>query len=319
VKHRRIGKSDLEVSTVGLGCNNFGFVAAMDVEASRKVIDKAIDVGVNFFDTSDSYGTSENILGEVLGARRKKIVLATKFGSKTNALGEKSGNSRGYILAEAEESLHRLRTDWIDLYQIHYPDPKTPVEETLRALDDLVKSGKVRYIGCSNFSAAQLQEADGTAASKHLTGLVSSQDEFSLLVRDIEDDRLPLIEKYGMSELPYFPLASGLLTGKHKRGQLAKGSRLANKPALAEKYFNQANLAKVEQLERFAQERGHTLLELAFSWLLAHPAVASVIAGATKPEQIEANAKAADWVLSSEELAEVDRITGVATRAPQHA
>ena len=154
MKHRKIGKSELEVSTVGLGCNNFGFVAAMDVEASRKVIDKAIDVGVNFFDTSDSYGTSEDILGEVLGERRKKIVLATKFGSKTNALGEKSGASRGYILAEVEESLHRLRTDWIDLYQIHYPDPKTPIEETLRALDDLVKSGKVRYIGCSNFSAA---------------------------------------------------------------------------------------------------------------------------------------------------------------------
>jgi len=319
VKHRTIGRSDLEVSTVGLGCNNFGFVAAMDVEASRRVIDKAIDLGVNFLDTSDSYGTSENILGEVLGARRKKIVLATKFGSKSNALGEKSGNSRAYLLAEVEESLYRLRTDWIDLYQIHYPDPKTPIEETLRALDDLVKSGKVRYIGCSNFSAAQLQEAERTGASKHLTELVSSQDEFSLLVRDLEDDRLPLIEKYGMSELPYFPLASGLLTGKHKRGQPAKGSRLANKPNLAEKYFKEANLAKVEQLERFAKERGRTLLELAFSWLLAHRVVASVIAGATKPEQIEANAKAADWVLSAEELAEVDRITGIAVRAPQHA
>ncbi len=151
MKHRKIGSSDLNVSVIGLGCNNFGFVANMDVEASRQVIDQAIDSGVNFFDTSDSYGTSENILGEVLGERRKKIVLATKFGSKLNALGEKSGNSRGYILAEAEESLKRLRTDWIDLYQIHYPDPKTPIEETLRALDDLVKSGKVRYIGCSNF------------------------------------------------------------------------------------------------------------------------------------------------------------------------
>ena len=165
MKHRTIGKSDLQVSVIGLGCNNFGFVAGMDVDASRKVIDKAIDSGINFFDTSDSYGTSEDILGEVLGERRKKIILATKFGSKQNALGEKSGASRGYILAEAEESLRRLRTDYIDLYQIHYPDPKTPIEETLRALDDLVKSGKVRHIGCSNFNAAQLREAE-SAASK---------------------------------------------------------------------------------------------------------------------------------------------------------
>ena len=164
MKHRTIGKSDLQVSVIGLGCNNFGFVAGMDVDSSRKVIDKAIDSGINFFDTSDSYGTSEDILGEVLGERRKKIILATKFGSKRNALGEKSGASRGYILAEAEESLRRLRTDYIDLYQIHYPDPKTPIDETLRALDDLVKSGKVRHIGCSNFNATQLREAESAAA-----------------------------------------------------------------------------------------------------------------------------------------------------------
>jgi len=317
LKHRKIGSSDLNVSVIGLGCNNFGFVANMDVEASRKVIDKAIDSGANFFDTSDSYGTSENILGEVLGERRKKIVLATKFGSKLNALAEKSGNSRGYILAEAEESLKRLRTDWIDLYQIHNPDPKIPIEETLRALDDLVKSGKVRYIGYSNFSAAQLQETEQTATLHRLTKLVSSQDEFSLLARDLEHDRLPLIEKFGMSELPYFPLASGLLTGKHKRGRPAKGTRLANKAGLAEKYLHEANHTKVEKLERFAQERGRTLLELAFSWLLSHKPVASVIAGATQPEQIAANAKAGEWELSSEELAEVDRITGVASPVPQ--
>ena len=169
MKHRKLGKSDLQVSEVGLGCNNFGYVANMDVAASRKVIDKAIEAGINFFDTSDSYGTSEEILGEVLGERRKKIVLATKVGSKLNGLGEKSGASRGYILAEVEESLRRLRTDWIDLYQIHYPDPKTPIEETLRALDDLVKHGKVRFIGCSNFTAAQLQEAESTAKKHHLT------------------------------------------------------------------------------------------------------------------------------------------------------
>ena len=186
MKHRQLGKSDLQVSAVGLGCNNFGYVANMDVAASRQVIDKAIDVGISFFDTSDSYGASEEILGKVLGERRKNIVLATKVGSKPNALGEKSGASRGYILAEVEESLRRLRTDYIDLYQIHYPDPKTTIEETLRAFDDLVKHGKVRYIGCSNFSAAQLKEAETTAKQHQLHPFVSSQDEYSLLVRDIE-------------------------------------------------------------------------------------------------------------------------------------
>lgn len=309
LKHRKLGTSDLQVSAVGLGCNNFGYVANMDVAASRKVIDKAIEAGITFFDTSDSYGTSEEILGEVLGERRKNIVLATKVGSKPNALGEKSGASRGYILAEVEESLRRLRTDWIDLYQIHYPDPQTTIEETLRAFDDLVRHGKVRYVGCSNFTAAQLEEAETTGNKHLLHQFVSSQDEYSLLARDIERELLPLIEKYGMSELPYFPLASGMLTGKHKRGQAAKGTRLSDKQFLADRYLNDTNFDKVERLEHFAKERGHSLLELAFSWLLSRPAVASVIAGATKPAQVEANAKAAGWVLSAEELAEIDRIT----------
>jgi aryl-alcohol dehydrogenase-like predicted oxidoreductase len=310
VKHRTIGKSDLQVSVIGLGCNNFGFVAAMDVEGSRKVIDKAIDSGINFFDTSDSYGTSENILGEVLGERRKKIILATKFGSKQNALGEKSGASRGYILAEAEESLRRLRTDYIDLYQIHYPDLKTPIDETLRALDDLVKSGKVRHFGCSNFNATQLREADSAAAKHSIKRFESSQDEYSLLVRNLEREQLPLIEELGMGELPYFPLASGLLTGKYKKGQAApKGTRLGEKQSLADRYHTDVNLEKAERLRRFAEERGHSLLELAFSWLVSRKAVASVIAGATKPEQIEANVKAGDWALNPEELAKIDEIT----------
>jgi aryl-alcohol dehydrogenase-like predicted oxidoreductase len=305
-----LGKSELQVSVVGLGCNNFGFVANMDVEASRKVIDKALEVGVNFFDTSDSYGTSEEIMGEVLGERRKKIVLATKVGAKQNPEGQRSGVSRKYILAEVEESLRRLRTDWIDLYQIHYPDPKTPIEETLRALDDLVKQGKVRYIGCSNFSAAQLDEAQRTVTEEKLTSLVSSQDEYSLVARGIEREMLPAIERHGMGELPYFPLASGVLTGKYRMGQPAPGgTRLAQKPVLVDKYRTAANMEKVARLEQFATKRGHTLLELAFSWLLARPTVASVIAGATKPEQIEKNAKAAGWELSAEELAEIDRIS----------
>jgi aryl-alcohol dehydrogenase-like predicted oxidoreductase len=282
----------------------------MDVEASRKVIDKAIDSGINFFDTSDSYGTSENILGEILGERRKKIILATKFGSRQNALGEKSGASRGYLLAEAEESLRRLRTDYIDLYQIHYPDPQTPIDETLRALDDLVKTGKVRYVGCSNFSATQLQDAEAAAIKHSVKSFVSSQDEYSLLVRDIEREQLPLSERLGMSELPYFPLASGLLTGKYKKGSTApKGTRLGEKQALADRYHTESNLEKVERLQRFAEERGHTLLELAFSWLLSRKAVASVIAGATKPEQVEANAKAGGWTLNADELAQIDEIT----------
>ena len=311
MKHRTLGKSGVQVSVVGLGCNNFGFVASMDVEASRKVIDKAIEAGINFFDTSDSYGSSEEILGEVLGERRKKIVLATKFGSQLDQEGKKKGASRAYIVSAVESSLRRLRTDWIDLYQLHRPDPNTPMEETLRALDDLVREGKVRHIGCSNLSAAQLIEAQTIAETNQLHGFVSSQDEYSLLVRGMERELLPVVEKYGMAELPYFPLASGLLTGKYKKGQPApKGSRLDAKKNLAERYLHHANLEKVERLEQFAKEHGHTLLELAFSWLLAHPVVASVIAGATKPEQVEKNAKAADWQLSADQLAEIDRITG---------
>jgi aryl-alcohol dehydrogenase-like predicted oxidoreductase len=220
-------------------------------------------------------------------------------------------------LAEVEESLRRLRTDWIDLYQIHYPDPKTPIEETLRALDELVKSGRVRYVGCSNFSAQQLEEGQTTAGDKGLTSFVSSQDEYSVLVPTIERELLPVIERYRMSELPYFPLASGLLTGKYKRHQeVHPSTRLAKHQALAERYLKDEHLDIVERLERFATERGHTLLELAFSWLLSRSAVASVIAGATKPEQVEANANAAGWELSSEELAEVDQITGVGQRLP---
>jgi aryl-alcohol dehydrogenase-like predicted oxidoreductase len=202
VKHRTLGKSGVQVSVVGLGCNNFGYVASMDVEASRKVIDKAIGAGINFFDTSDSYGSSEEILGEVLGERRKKIVLATKFGSQLDQEGKKKGASRAYILSAVESSLRRLRTDWIDLYQLHRPDPNTPMEETLRALDDLVREGKVRHIGCSNLSTAQLMEAQTIAETNQLHGFVSSQDEYSLLVRDMERELLPVVEKYRMAELP---------------------------------------------------------------------------------------------------------------------
>ena len=305
---RNLGKSGLRVSLVGLGCNNFG--GRMDLESSTKVIHKAIDAGITLFDTADAYGNqggSETVLGQVLGERRKDIVLATKFGLPMDD-GEKKGASRRYIMSAVEASLRRLKTDWIDLYQVHRHDPLTPIEETLETLTDLVRAGKVRYFGCSNFTAAQMTEAQWAAKHHGLHGFVSAQDEYSLLKRDLDAENLPMMERYGLGLLPYFPLASGLLTGKHKRGALAPGSRLAT-PAFTGRFTTDANFDIVEKLEAFVQARGHTMLELAFSWLAARPTVGSIIAGATKPEQIEANVKATGWALSAEEMAEVEKIT----------
>jgi len=309
LNQRTLGNSTLEVSEIGLGCNNFGYVKALDVNETRRIVHRAFDCGINFFDTSDSYGHSEEFLGQVLGNHRPRIILATKFGSQLDTEGKKKGASRRYIFSAVEASLSRLKTDWIDLYQLHRPDLNTPIEETLRALNQLVQQGKVRYIGCSNLSAEQLGEAEETATRLGLTHFITSQDEFSLLVRDIEQELLPAVEKVGMSELPYFPLASGLLTGKYKRNQEhPPGTRLAEKQGLADRYATPDNWNKVEKLSAFASHHGHTLLELAFSWLLSHQAVGSVIAGATKPEQVESNTRAGNWRLSAEELAEVDRI-----------
>jgi aryl-alcohol dehydrogenase-like predicted oxidoreductase len=306
---RNVGKSGLRVSVVGLGCNNFG--RALDTEAARKVVDAALDHGITLFDTADIYGErggSETQLGELLGSRRKGIVLATKFGMPMSET--KVGASRRYIVSAAEDSLRRLKTDWIDLYQLHQPDPNTPIEETLRALDDLVRSGKVRYIGCSNLKAWQVADASWTAQLCGLNGFISAQDEYSLLVRDIEAELVPALESKGMGLLPYFPLASGLLTGKYKQGGDApKGTRMAAIKRLADRFMTEDNWKKVEALQAFCDARGRTLLELAFSWLLSRPALSSVIAGATKAEQIEANVKAAEWKLSANEIAEVDLIT----------
>jgi aryl-alcohol dehydrogenase-like predicted oxidoreductase len=313
VNKRRLGNSELEVSELGLGCNNFGYVKALDVNETRRILHRAFDCGINFLDTSDSYGHSEEFLGQVLGNHRPRIVLATKFGSQLDTEGKKKGASRNYILSAVDASLSRLKTDWIDLYQLHRPDPNTPIEETLRALDQLIQKGKVRYIGCSNLSAEQLAEAEEAAQGLGLHKFITSQDEYSLLVRGIEKELLSAVEKFGMGELPYFPLASGLLTGKYKRNQEhPPGTRLADKPGLAERYAVPANWERVEKLSEFATRNGHTLLELAFSWLLSHKVVGSVIAGATKPEQVESNSKAGVWRLSPEEMAEVDRITGTA-------
>jgi aryl-alcohol dehydrogenase-like predicted oxidoreductase len=307
---RNLGASGLRVSLVGLGCNNFG--QRMDLESSTRVIHKALDAGITLFDTADVYGGrggSETVLGQVLGERRKDIVLASKFGMAMDD-GEKKGAARRYIMAAVEASLKRLKTDWLDLYQVHQPDPLTPIEETLRALDDLVRAGKVRYIGCSNFSAAQVIEAQWTARHLNLNAFVSAQDQYSLLKRDLERESLGVYQRYGLGLLPFFPLASGLLTGKHKRGAAVSGTRLTM-PMFAS-FMNDANFDIVEKLEEFVKARGHTMLELAFSWLAARPTVGSIIAGATRPEQIEANVKAADWKLSAEDLAEIDKLTGAA-------
>ncbi|MSP00397.1 MAG: aldo/keto reductase [Acetobacteraceae bacterium] len=307
---RNLGQSGLRVSSIGLGCNNFG--GRIGLEETRAVIHKAIDLGITFFDTSDTYGEqggSEIDMGQVLGDRRKDIVLATKFGNPMDSVGVKQGGARRYIMTAVEDSLRRLRTDWIDLYQIHSFDPRTPIEETLRAMDDLVRQGKVRYIGCSNFPAWRLTEARWTAQTLGLNKFVSCQDEYSLVFRAPERELMPAARAAGMGMLPYFPLASGLLTGKYRRNApMPAGTRMATTQRLADRYLTERNWAIAEKLGDFAEARGRTMLELAFSWLLSREPVASVIAGATKPEQLEQNAKAGTWKLTGEELTEIDRI-----------
>jgi aryl-alcohol dehydrogenase-like predicted oxidoreductase len=308
---RNLGGSGLRVSAVGLGCNNFG--QRVDLEGSRRVIHKALDLGITLFDTADIYsdmGGSENVLGAVLGDRRKDIVLATKYSKPMAADGTRQGASRRYIMNAVEASLKRLKTDYIDLYQQHDYDPLTPIEESLRALDDLVRQGKVRYIGNSNFPAWRVAEAEYVARAMNVSRFVSCQDEYSLVVRDIEKDLLPAAEEYDLGILPFFPLASGLLTGKYKRGEAAPGDTRFGKVArLRDRYVTPRNEEIVEKLQAFAQARGHSMLELAFSWLAARPQVSSVIAGATRVEQVEQNVKAIAWNLSAEEMKEIDGIT----------
>lgn len=311
MQRRRLGNSTLDVSVVGLGGNNFG--GRIDFPTAERVVHAAIARGVNLIDTADSYGNrggSEEALGRILGDKRKEIVLATKFGLPMDEAGTLRGASRRYVMQAAEASLKRLRTDWIDLYQLHRPDAQTPIEETLRALDDLVRQGKVRFLGCSNLSAQQVTAAQDIARRHGLTAFVSCQDEYSLLVRDIERELLPAVKARGLSILPYFPLASGLLTGKYRRGApLPPGTRLAKNPRHAQEFISERNWRIVAELEAFAASRGRSLVELAVSWLLRDPVVASVIAGATTPEQVEQNVGAASWTLSAEDLTEIDRIT----------
>lgn len=310
MRQRTLGRSGLQVSMVGLGCNNFG--GRIDLEASRKVVHKALDLGITLFDTADTYGErrSESVLGEVLGERRKEVILATKFGLQMDDAGKLKGGSRRYILSAVEGSLRRLNTDWIDLYQFHVPDPLTPIEETLRTLDDLIRQGKVRYIGCSNLPAWQVVEAMWTARSLGLNCFVSCQDQYSLLVRDPERELLPAMEANALGFLPYFPLASGLLSGKYMRNApMPEGARLTYTKRLADRFLTDANWRIVERLEEFCAKRDRTLLELAFAWLVSKPVVSSVIAGATRPAQVEQNVRAIEWALTADDLAEIDHLT----------
>jgi aryl-alcohol dehydrogenase-like predicted oxidoreductase len=313
MQQRNVGNSGLRVSAIGLGCNNFG--RPLDLEGSRAVIHKALDLGITFFDCGDVYGRrggAETILGEVLGARRKDIVLVTKFGRPMDAEGKLKGGSRRYIMTAIEASLRRLKTDWIDLYQYHLVDPLTPIEETLRALDDLVHQGKVRYIGSSHMPAWQVVDARWTAHTNNLTAFVACEDEYSLLNRDIEQELIPAMAAHGLGLLPYYPLASGLLTGKYKRGAaLPPDSRFAviTERDYVGQFMTDTNMARLEKLTAFAERRGYKLLDIAMSWIASRPLVASVIAGATKPEQVEANVKAAGFALTADDLAELDKLT----------
>lgn len=310
MRKRRIGS--LEVSVVGLGCNNFG--RRLDEAATRSVVDAALDTGVDFFDTADVYGEtdSETFLGRVLQGRRDRVVLATKFGSKV-AEG-KQGARPEYVRQALEDSLRRLRTDHVDLYQLHRPDPTVPIADTLGALAEAVRAGLVREIGCSNFTAEQIAEAEA-AVAPGAPRFVSVQNELSLLRRDAEKDVLPACRERGLAFLPYFPLFSGLLTGKYRRGRpLPEGTRITGNPRW-EQHLTEANLDLIEDLAAFAEQRGKELVDLAFAWLLAKPEVASVIAGATSAEQVQRNARAGTWELTPEDLSALDELLARHERA----
>jgi len=310
MRFRHLGDSGLQVPVVGLGCNNFG--GRTDRAASLEVVDAAFDVGVTFFDTADVYGgsgASETILGEALKGRRDEAVVATKFGLPMGGSPYERGGSRRYIRRAVEASLRRLQTDYIDLYQFHEPDPDTTIDETLATLDDLVREGKVRYLGSSNFAGWQIADADWMARDRRYTRFISAQNHYSLLEREVEREVIPACEVYGVGMLPYFPLAQGLLTGKYRRAAtLPSGTRLGNDPDRAARWVTDDRLDRVEKLEAYAAERDITLLHLAIGGLAAQSMVASVIAGATRPEQVRANAEAGLWEPTDEDLAALDDI-----------
>ena len=311
MEFKNLGRSGLQVSVVGLGCNNFGM--RCDFDQSQAVVYKALDEGINLFDTADVYGgggKSEEFLGKILQGRRNEVVIATKFAMKMGEGPMRSGGSRKYIMSALEDSLRRLGTDYIDLYQMHRPDPTVPIEETLRALDDAVRAGKVRYLGHSNFAGWQAAEAHFVAQRDGYTPFISAQNEYNLLDRRIESELVPACNQYGVGVLPFFPLASGFLTGKYRQGQdLPAGTRLANAGPMAGRLLNERNYETLGNLEAFADERGKTTLDVAIGWLASLPHVGSVIAGATRPEQVAQNVAAGEWKLNADELAEVDAIS----------
>lgn len=303
---RKIGS--LEVSVVGLGCNNFG--RRLDTDQAAVVINASLYAGINFFDTADVYGNgkSEEFIGQALGKqRRSEAIIASKFGNHMEGQGR--GASPAYVRQAAEASLRRLNTDYIDLYQLHVPDPVVPIEDTLGALNELVQAGLVREIGSSNFSADQIRKAETASQSKHMARFMSVQNEYNFFKREPEHGVLAECEHLGLAFLPYFPLASGLLTGKYRQGQpLPEGTRISQSGSSYASMVTEHNLAIVESLIKFAEARGHTILELTFAWLLSQPTVASVIAGAMNPEQVNANAAAGDWELTSADLAEIGKL-----------
>lgn len=310
---RNLGRSGLKVSLAGLGCNNFGMT--IDAAQTQKVVDAALESGINFFDTADIYGdgNSEVFLGRALGKRRHDAVISTKFGVPTGAGANQKGASRRYVLSAAEASLSRLGSDYIDVYIVHIPDPETPIEETLDALDTLVDQGKVRYIGCSNFAGWQIADAHWTARTRGLRGFVTAQNEWSLLERKVEAEVIPACRQFGLGLMPYFPLASGALTGKYKRGQKPSSDTRYGSASgdMFKNYYGHfvadSTLARVEALEKVGAQAGIPLVELALSWLARDPVVSSVIAGATKPEQVVANAKSTKGSLPAEVVRAVDQ------------
>ncbi|MED5338791.1 MAG: aldo/keto reductase [Pseudomonadota bacterium] len=309
--YRRLGHSGLWVSAVGIGCNNFG--AKCDEAATRAVVHACLDAGITLFDTADMYGNrggSETLLGRILGHHRKDIVLASKFGLPMGEGPYLNGAGRHYIMRAVEDSLRRLRTDHLDLYQVHRPDPATPIEETLRALDDLVRDGKVRYVGCSNFAGWQLAEAEWAARAGGTVRFISAQNEYSLVDRRIEGDLVPAANAYGVGILPYFPLANGLLTGKYQRNHaMPDGARMTERPTRAEEVLTDRNWTIAENVADYAAARGHSLLEAAIGWLASQDHVPSVIAGATTAEQVAQNAAAADWRMTAEEIADINALS----------
>jgi aryl-alcohol dehydrogenase-like predicted oxidoreductase len=311
MEYRNLGNSGLIVSAVGLGCNNIG--RQVDQAGTNAIVAKCLELGMTFFDTADVYGAergrSEEYLGRALKPHRRDIVLATKGSGRMGEGPYWAGASRRYLMDALEASLRRLDTDYVDLYQVHFPDPHTPMDETLRALDDMVRSGKVRYVGCSNYDGLQLAEMAAIWQREHLTPLISAQNRYNLLERDIERDVVPVCERLGMGILPYYPLAAGLLTGKYQPDKpVPEGTRLTSGIHFYDGVLENADYPKLARLTDFAAERGHSLLELAIGWLASQPAVGSVMTGATKVGQIEANGLAGDWRLTPDELRQVDEL-----------